>query len=137
MVEQAQEILSKELKQVVADAGYGTYENLKYLKGKGLEGYVHDYAGEIRRWLTGKPEDNRYHRFNFSYDRDRDCYNCPEGEELHNLRKLSLKLKEKVENTGEGLKGLIREAAKRASLALEEVNKRLSNLTLQPGSLFV
>jgi len=82
MVEKSREIIGGNLEQVVADAGYGTYENLEYIKKAGLDGYVHDFAGEIRRILTGDKERNRYHRFNFVYEKEKDCYLCPEGKVL-------------------------------------------------------
>jgi len=82
MVEQSQEILQGAVEQVIADAGYGTYENLEYLKKAGFDGYVHDFAGEIRKILRGKEGENRYHRFNFTYDKKKDRFLCPEGKEL-------------------------------------------------------
>ena len=73
--------LFPEKNKVVADAGYGTYDNLEYLKKNGLDGYVYDFAGEIKGLLTGST-DKRYHYLNFKYDGERDCYICPEGKEL-------------------------------------------------------
>jgi len=81
MVEAARELLP-ELTQVVADAGYGTYEALGYLKEQELDGYVRDFSGDIRRFLKGDPEKLRYHWLNFTYDAGRDCFICPEGKEL-------------------------------------------------------
>jgi transposase len=87
MVTKSREILGEAQVQVVADAGYGTYENLDYLKQVGLKGYVHDFAGEIRRILRGTAEENRYHRFNFTYEKEKDRYLCPEGKELRLFKK--------------------------------------------------
>ena len=81
MVEQAKEAVP-EITQVVGDAGYGTYEALEYLKEQGLDGYVRDFNGDIRRLLKGDLENLRYHWLSFTYDKERKSFICAEGKEL-------------------------------------------------------
>ena len=81
MVEQAKEMIPK-VTQVVGDAGYGTYDALEYLKKQGLDGYVRDFNGDIRRFLKGDLEKLRYHWLSFTYDKERKSFICPEGKEL-------------------------------------------------------
>ena len=82
MVEQAEAILGEEVKEVIADSGYSSYDNYEYLSQKGKQGYIPDqYLEKVKQGEYQKPE-HRYHKENFSYEAEKDLYTCPEGKEL-------------------------------------------------------
>jgi hypothetical protein len=58
------------LKKVVADAGYSSGENYQYLENKGITPYI-----PIHGQFTVERE-------GFSYDEQKDCFICPQGEKL-------------------------------------------------------
>ena len=82
MIEQVEEVLEEEIKEVIADSGYASYENYEYLYQRDKEGYIPDhYFGELKRGKYKRPE-KKYHKENFQYNEERDIYICPEGKEL-------------------------------------------------------
>jgi transposase len=82
MVEKAEAILDEEVKEVLADSGYASYDNYEYLSTHEKTGYLPDqYFEKVKHGEYASPE-NRYHKENFRYDAERDLYICPEGKEL-------------------------------------------------------
>ena len=80
LVEQVERNLGILPKESSADAGYSSYDNLKFAEVKGLDAYIPDNFPEA---LDEKEEsEKRYHKSNFHYDEERDIYVCPEGREL-------------------------------------------------------
>lgn len=75
MVETTEENTEQEVKEVGADRGYSGYENYEYLSKKGKIGYIPD--SNMNR--VSRRELSKYHQDNFTYDKDRDEYRCPEG----------------------------------------------------------
>lgn len=68
--------------QVLADAGYASYDNYEYLKERGIDAYVPDRYLEQARKLATDPEAQPYHKERFAYDPARDVYICPQGKLL-------------------------------------------------------
>jgi hypothetical protein len=71
------------MKELSADSGYSSGENLKALEEKALDAYIPDraYQSAIR---TGKdPREDRFHKENFSYDEQEDAFTCPLGKRLY------------------------------------------------------
>lgn len=79
MVERTEENTKEELKEIAADTGYSSYENYEYLSKNNKVGYIPD---QQMREQENQERYNRYHLDNFTYDRDRDEYMCPEGHRL-------------------------------------------------------
>jgi len=80
MVEQAEENLGQLPEQISADAGYSSYDNLEYVEGKEVDGYIPDNKMES---LDEKEESKkRYDKSNFVYDEEADQCICPEGKPL-------------------------------------------------------
>ena len=83
MVDQSIENTGCRMKELSADAGYSSGENLKKLEEKTIDAYIPDraYQSTIR---TGKdPREDRFHKENFCYDEEKDIFTCPEGKTLH------------------------------------------------------
>ena len=80
MVETTEENTKEEVKEIAADTGYSSYENYEYLSKKNKIGYIPDQ--QMREQENRDSRYNRYHLDNFTYDRDRDEYICPEGHRL-------------------------------------------------------
>lgn len=82
MVEEAEAILDEEVKEVIADSGYASYDNYEYLSTHEKTGYLPDqYFEKVKHGAYGRPE-NKYHKANFRYDAEKDLYVCPEGKGL-------------------------------------------------------
>jgi len=89
MVDQSIENTGQKMKELSADAGYSSGENLIKLEEKEIDGYIPDreYQSNIRK---GKDlEKNQFDKENFSYDEEEDTFTCPEGAKLpfSNLQK--------------------------------------------------
>lgn len=82
MIEATEEVTGEQVKEIIADSGYASYDNFEYLSEKGKEGYIPDqYFEKVKHGEYDKPE-NKYHKENFTYDKEKDLYICPEGKEL-------------------------------------------------------
>jgi transposase len=81
-LEQAEANIKEEIIEVVADAGYSSYDNYEYLETRGKIGYIPDQYLAKKEQGEYEKEKNRYHRENFLYDKGKDIYRCPEGKEL-------------------------------------------------------
>jgi transposase len=79
MVEQTEENTSGEIKQCSADAGYSSGENIKAMEKREIDAYIPDR--EYQAQQRGKTTDD-FHKEQFIYNENRDCYICPEGEPL-------------------------------------------------------
>lgn len=81
-LEQAEANIKKEIKEVLADAGYSSYDNYEYLEERGKTGYIPDQYLAKRKQGEYEQEKHHYHSENFVYDQRKDSYFCPEGKEL-------------------------------------------------------
>ena len=81
-LEQHEASFGKTLKNITADAGYGSEENYELLKGKDIEAYV-------KYGMFDKQQDDNYNRKQpFSSDKlyynlEKDCYICPMGQQMN------------------------------------------------------
>ncbi len=82
MLERAEENLGEKVETVVADAGYGSYDNYQYLKERGKEAYIPDRDFQQARHRSPQQGRDRYHKDHFTYHREKDRYICPEGKPL-------------------------------------------------------
>ena len=64
----------------VADAGYGSEENYRFMEESGIEAYVKYNRFHIEQRPRYKP--NPFHPDNFYYNEDEDYYVCPMGQHL-------------------------------------------------------
>jgi transposase len=91
MVEVVERNLGNLPQEASADAGYSSYENLEYTHQRGLDAYIPDDFFVV---LEKKDEsEKRYHKSNFRYDRMRDEYICPEGQNLKRYQEVKRKEK--------------------------------------------
>ncbi|MEW5843327.1 MAG: IS1182 family transposase [Bacteroidota bacterium] len=68
----------KEPQEVTADAGYYSGETYLYLEKNSIDGYIPESRYEKERQKTV----GTYDRKNFSYNKQKDIYTCPEGKEV-------------------------------------------------------
>jgi len=83
MMEKTEDILGGLPKDVKMswDNGYFSGQNLQYLEGKGVDGYIPDC--EQAQKMKGKQiVDTPYAKKHFRYDEEHDCFFCPEGKML-------------------------------------------------------
>ncbi len=66
----------KEIKTVLADADYGTFDSLEYMNQNNIIGYV------PYRDMNTPFKDQPFHAVHFVYDEKNDFYTCPEGKQL-------------------------------------------------------
>jgi transposase len=80
LVEQVEKGTGEKPKEVLADSGYSSYENLQYLEEKDITGYIPDQSMEsIRKGTCKFPE---FDKSRFQYDEMGDRYICPMGKSL-------------------------------------------------------
>ena len=82
MIEETEEVAEEDVEEVVADSGYGSYDNYEYLSDKKKEGYIPDQYFEKDKNGEYIRSEMRYHKENFIYDKKNNKYICPEGKEL-------------------------------------------------------
>lgn len=73
-LKEMEERLSFKFQRIVADAGYESEENLKYLEEQGIEAFINPADYEQRG--TKKLAEHIGHRANMPYDSEEDCYLC-------------------------------------------------------------
>jgi len=69
------------------DAAYGSEENYKLLEEKSFTAYV-----KYPSWYaehTGKISEKIYNKYNWDYDKEQDCFYCPQGKQLNFLEHAS------------------------------------------------
>lgn len=78
-VERIEQRLGKEPRQMVADGGYTTRENIEKMAGRGI-----DFVGSFSETGNLRPTagTERLPASSFVYDRERDVYVCPDGKLL-------------------------------------------------------
>lgn len=82
-IEQAKENVGANLSgtEASADNGYFSITNIAYLAENGIDGYMQDQ--ELAMRMKGRRKrDKTYPKEMFRYDRDKDCFVCPEGKRL-------------------------------------------------------
>ncbi len=77
-IEATEKVLKEPVKEVIADTGYSSYENYEYLSKNKKIGYIPDQN------MTAAQQQNqdKYDQQNFTYDKNKDIYICPEGQKL-------------------------------------------------------
>ena len=70
----------KEIKTVLADADYGTFDSLEYMVQNNMVGYV------PYRDMNTTYEDQPFHAAHFNYDDENDFYICPAAKQLNYYR---------------------------------------------------
>jgi transposase len=77
MLEEVEQVVGETAERTVADAGYGSGEELTRAGERGYEVVVN--LGET---VNPRGNDKEFHASKFAYDAERDCCVCPRGEEL-------------------------------------------------------
>jgi hypothetical protein len=75
-IDQANEVLGKNCETACADAGYADTDELEKIDAKGIKVIVPSHRQALRE--GAKP----FNKQEFRYDKERDCYYCPEGHSL-------------------------------------------------------
>jgi hypothetical protein len=76
MIDRTQERFGLWPERLVADAGYGSAEDLAWLvHERGIEPHIPVFDKSSR-------SDGSFERSDLAYDHERDCYICPDGKEL-------------------------------------------------------
>jgi transposase len=88
-IDQANEVLGKKCDTACADCGYAVVEELEKIDKQGIEVVV-----PSQRQAEGKQPD-AFDASNFAYDRENDCYICPQGNVLP-LKNIERKRRRKV-----------------------------------------
>lgn len=70
--------------ELTADAGYGSEQNYALLEEKDIEAFVKDPSFD--REQKGKRK-NEFHPSQLYYNKEKDCYYCPMGQEMKNIGK--------------------------------------------------
>lgn len=94
MIERTQDRFGTWPAKLVADAGYGSAENLAWLvHERGIEPHIPVFDKSARR-------DGSFSRSDFAYDHERDLYTCPGGKELRPRQKAYRTMRPIVDDEG-------------------------------------
>ncbi|MDD2348454.1 MAG: IS1182 family transposase [Kiritimatiellae bacterium] len=78
MIENVKETLGYKPTIVLADAGYFSYDNVKFLLDEEIDAYIPDNFYEVEK--RGKTK--KFRKVLFTYDEKKDCYYCPAAFEI-------------------------------------------------------
>jgi transposase len=135
---QAEDIIDKECEVGCADAGYADTEELEKIDLRGTKVIV-----PSRRQALHNSEEKPFRKDKFIYDKEEDCYYCPEGHKLvregrqEGYKKIAYRIKDttickQCRNYGECTKA--QKGRKVVRLLLEEVKEKLEGQYEQPES---
>ncbi len=79
-IEKANETFEKPCGVAVADASYADTEELKKIDDQGIKVVIPSQRQALHE------EEEPFSKSHFRYDKEQDCYWCPEGEKLSYLR---------------------------------------------------
>ena len=82
MIENVKETLGYKPNIVLADAGYFSYDNVKFLLDEEIDAYIPDNFYEVEK--RGKTK--KFRKSLFTYDDKKDCYHCPAAFEIQFTR---------------------------------------------------
>ena len=80
LLEKIEEDSGLRFDKIVADAGYESEENYKYLEGKGQISFIKTSVHEVQKTRKFKNDIGRFS--NMDYNKEEDCYICHEGRKL-------------------------------------------------------
>jgi len=126
---QAEEVIEKECEVSCADAGYADTEELEKIDKRGTKVIV-----PSQRQALHNPQYDPFSKDKFIYDKEQDCYYCPEGHKLvregrqEGYKKIGYRIKtaaicKECRNYGECTKA--QKGRKVVRLLLEEVKEKL------------
>jgi len=78
VIDQTKQNVGRKPENILADAGYSSYENYEWLVQQEMIAYIPDQ--ELKQQSTHAEQP--FHRSHFNYDSQLDCYTCPQGEKL-------------------------------------------------------
>ena len=78
MIENVKETLGYKPNVVLADAGYFSYDNVKFLLDEEIDAYIPDNFYEVEK--RGKTK--KFRKSLFTYDEKKDCFYCPAAFEI-------------------------------------------------------
>ena len=78
MIENVKETLGYKPTIVLADAGYFSYDNVKFLLDEEIDAYIPDNFYKVEK--EGKTK--KFRKSLFKYDEEKDCYYCPAAFEI-------------------------------------------------------
>ena len=83
-VERIEERMGSAPRQVVADGGYTSWENVAAMDRVRVDfiGSVTDRTAQMEAWFKRRGVDDAFHAEHFTYDETSDTYTCPEGKIL-------------------------------------------------------
>lgn len=86
MVEQVKDNLNTKPKELSADGGFYSGENLEYLEKEQIDGYIPDTSNKTKEPTNSSQSNHPFSKQNFQYQKEDDAYTCPEGKNLKYLR---------------------------------------------------
>lgn len=82
MVEEIKDNLNANPKELSADGGFYSGENLKYLEEEKIDGYIPDTSNHKVKDPDNNLNGHPFSKENFHYSKEEDVYICPEGKRL-------------------------------------------------------
>lgn len=82
MIEKTESNTGKKVEKVKADSIYYSKENIEKIKEKEIDGYIPDTLKTVEEKQEKNNEIPKYDRRNFTYDKEKDEYICPQKQRL-------------------------------------------------------
>jgi len=86
-IEESDSNTRKEHEHIVADSGFGSYENFEEGEKRGIDLLIPDKRKEVEE--KDKTKKGEYDRSHFEYNKEMDSYKCPEGKTLTKEREIT------------------------------------------------
>jgi transposase len=96
MVEQIEINTLEKPINVLADSGYASYDSYEKIEQQNIVAYMPDQEYENSKKSANNID--IYHRSNFKYNKEKDCYTCPQGKAL-NFSRIDIDEKAKQKST--------------------------------------
>jgi transposase len=89
MVDQTEENTNEKIEKVNADSGYASLDNYEELDKREVDTHMPDRNFIMEKEGKFEKEKKKFHKGNFKYDKEEDCYTCPADKKLNFFKEVN------------------------------------------------
>jgi hypothetical protein len=89
MIEKTEENTNEKVEKVNADSGYASLDNYEKLDRRGIDTYIPDRNFIMEKEGKFEEEKGKFHKGNFKYNKEEDCYICPAEKKLNFFKEIN------------------------------------------------
>lgn len=83
IIEQTEENIGEKVEKINSDSGYASLDNYEKLEKRGIDIHMPDRNLIMEKEGKFEEEKNKFHKGNFKYNKEEDCYRCPIDKSLN------------------------------------------------------